>query len=72
MSNSRRLRRPHRAPLEVAEPDPNRPAMATAMERHNERLRRDNPVAYRRVQLVLRVALVALTLAILIFAIINW
>ena len=72
MSNSRRLRRSHRKPLEVAEPDPNRLAMAVALEKSNERLRRDHPVAYRRLQLGLRVWLVAVTLALVILAIVNW
>ena len=73
VSNSRRFRRTRPVkPPEPGEPDPHRAALAHAIAKDAERMRRDNPAGYRRQRLILRAALAAAVAAILVWAVLNW
>jgi hypothetical protein len=68
MSNRRRLKPSRLARPEPGGEDPNRAPLASAIAEDAARMRRDDPVGYRRLQLILRVVLAAAVVGILILA----
>jgi hypothetical protein len=72
MSNRRRLKQSRARRPDPGGQDPNRSALADAIARDTARMRRYDPVGYRRDRLILRLVLGGAILAILVLAAIHW
>jgi hypothetical protein len=72
VSNRRRLKQSRSRRPDPGGEDPKRSPLANAIAPDAARIRRENPVGYRRYQFVLRLVLGGAILAILVLAALHW